>query len=52
MTSDSNIKVYEAWDINTRLFHWIHVLCILTLSILGLIMLSGSKHLPPQPQDL
>ena len=38
--TDSNIKVYKAWDINTRLFHWINVLCVITLSILGLIMLN------------
>ena len=36
----SNIRIYEAWDINTRLFHWINVLCVITLSILGLIMLN------------
>jgi cytochrome b len=34
---------YNAWDINTRLFHWINVLCVITLSILGLIMLNKSS---------
>lgn len=38
--SDSNIKIYQAWDINTRLFHWFNVLCVIVLSILGLIMLN------------
>ena len=38
--SDNNIKVYAAWDINTRLFHWINVLCVFVLSVLGLIMLN------------
>ena len=38
--SDTNIKVYKTWDINTRLFHWINVLCVIVLSILGLIMLN------------
>ncbi|MGD9020645.1 MAG: cytochrome b/b6 domain-containing protein [Lysobacterales bacterium] len=38
--SEQNIRVYRAWDINTRLFHWINVLCVIVLSILGLIMLN------------
>lgn len=38
--NDTNIKVYKAWDINTRLFHWINVICVIVLSILGLIMLN------------
>lgn len=33
-------KPYKAWDLPTRLFHWINFLCILTLSLLGLIMLN------------
>jgi Ni/Fe-hydrogenase 1 B-type cytochrome subunit len=41
--TESSIKVYEAWDINTRLFHWINVLCVLILSTLGLIMLNKSS---------
>lgn len=40
--AENRTKVYEAWDINTRLFHWINVLCVLILSILGLIMLNKS----------
>jgi len=38
--SEHKITVYEAWDLNTRLFHWINFLCVITLSILGLIMLN------------
>lgn len=38
--SENNIKLYTAWDINTRLFHWINVLCVMVLSILGLVMLN------------
>jgi len=37
--TDREINVYKAWDIPTRLFHWINFLCIITLSFLGLIML-------------
>jgi len=33
-------KRYKAWDLPTRLFHWINVLCVLILSVLGLIMLN------------
>ena len=40
MMTDNKISIYAAWDINTRLFHWINFLCVLTLSILGLIMLN------------
>ena len=40
MMSDNATRVYKAWDINTRLFHWINFLSILLLSILGLIMLN------------
>jgi len=38
--TDNNIAVYKAWDLPTRLFHWINFLCIILLSILGLIMLN------------
>lgn len=38
--ADSNINVYKAWDLNTRLFHWVNFLCVIMLSILGLIMLN------------
>lgn len=38
--TDDNIKIYKAWDLNTRLFHWINFLCVILLSILGLIMLN------------
>ena len=34
-------KPYKAWDLPTRLFHWINFLCVITLSFLGLVML---KH--------
>lgn len=38
--SESKIKLYQAWNLPTRLFHWINFLCIFLLSILGLIMLN------------
>ena len=38
--TDRNINVYKAWDLPTRLFHWINFICIILLSILGLIMLN------------
>ena len=41
--TETNIRVYESWDINTRLFHWINFLCVIALSILGLIMLNKSS---------
>ena len=41
--TENKITVYKAWDLNTRLFHWINFLCVITLSILGLIMLNKSS---------
>ena len=38
--TDSNFTVREAWDVPTRLFHWVNFLCIILLSIIGLIMLN------------
>lgn len=38
--TNNNIGIYTAWDINTRLFHWINFLCVVVLSVLGLIMLN------------
>jgi len=40
--TDSKIRVYKAWDLPTRVFHWVNFLCVMTLSILGLIMLNKS----------
>jgi cytochrome b len=36
----STARLYQAWDLPTRLFHWINFLCVLTLSFLGLVMLN------------
>jgi len=41
--TESNIKVYTSWDVNTRLFHWVNFLCVIALSILGLVMLNKSS---------
>jgi len=38
--TNKHIGIYKAWDINTRLFHWVNFLCVFVLSILGLIMLN------------
>jgi len=38
--NEINFKAYKAWDLPTRLFHWINFLCVICLSILGLIMLN------------
>jgi len=36
--TNSDTNVFNAWGLPTRLFHWINFLCIVILSILGLIM--------------
>lgn len=38
--TDSRINIYQAWDLPTRLFHWINFLCVFLLSLFGLIMLN------------
>ena len=38
--TNKTISVYASWDTSTRVFHWVNVLCIFMLSILGLIMLN------------
>ncbi len=40
---ETGISVYKAWDLPTRLFHWINFICITLLSFLGLIMLYKSE---------
>jgi len=38
--SDTPAKPYKAWDLPTRLFHWINFLSVMILSFLGLVMLN------------
>jgi len=38
--NDTKARPYEAWDLPTRLFHWINFLCVFILSFLGLVMLN------------
>ena len=36
-----DFQTYSAWDRTTRIFHWVNVLCVLTLMILGTIILNS-----------
>ncbi len=38
--TNQTVKPYKSWDLPTRLFHWINFLCVIVLSLLGLIMLN------------
>lgn len=38
----TELKSYAVWDSCTRWFHWINVLCVLTLVALGLVIFNGS----------
>lgn len=38
----TELKRYAVWDRTTRWFHWINVLCVLTLIGIGLVILQGS----------
>ena len=37
--SDNSLKEYFVWDRTTRWFHWINVICILLLTVIGTIIL-------------
>lgn len=39
--TDKSYHSYKAWDVPTRIFHWLNALSILTLMILGLVILNG-----------
>lgn len=38
--TEHSARVYKAWNLHTRLFHWINFVCVICLSFLGLIMLN------------
>ena len=37
--NESQLKVYQVWDLPTRLFHWINFTAVISLIFFGLIML-------------
>lgn len=37
------VKVYRVWDKPTRLFHWLNVLCVMILILIGMLMLFKSE---------
>lgn len=37
----TELKIYSVWDSCTRWFHWINVLCVLSLMAVGLVILNG-----------
>lgn len=41
--TDNKTNVYTAWSLYTRVFHWVNFLCVILLSLLGLIMLYKSE---------
>lgn len=38
---NEELKFYPAWDVATRVFHWINFLCVLGLIAIGLIILNS-----------
>jgi len=36
-----NAKTHKVWDRTTRIFHWINVLCVFALLIIGTLILNG-----------
>ena len=41
--SSQNYQSYKAWDRTTRIFHWVNVLSLFTMIVLGLIILNGDN---------
>lgn len=37
----TDLKSYHVWDVPTRCFHWINVLCVLSLAGFGLVILNA-----------
>ena len=38
---EEHLKLYQVWDIATRVFHWVNFLCVLGLIAIGLIILNS-----------
>ena len=38
-TEQGVLRAYRVWDVPTRLFHWVNLLCVLGLTIVGLMMM-------------
>ena len=38
-----NLKIYAVWDAGTRWFHWINVLCVVTLIAVGIVILNAGS---------
>ena len=36
----NSARLYKAWELPVRLFHWVNFLCVIALSLFGLIMLN------------
>jgi cytochrome b len=37
----TDLKSYAAWDVSTRLFHWINALCVIALATVGFLILNA-----------
>ena len=37
----SELKSYAVWDVNTRWFHWINVICVTALAVVGVAILNA-----------
>ena len=37
----SELKSYAVWDVNTRWFHWINVICVTALAVVGVVILNA-----------
>ena len=47
------LKSYKVWDVPTRWFHWIAVLCVIALAVLGLMILNaGAFKIPNEGKVL
>lgn len=45
----SELKSYPVWDAGTRWFHWINVLCVIALAVVGTVILNAGDLGVPNP---
>lgn len=43
MKKSEEIKCYPVWDLGVRLFHWINVLCVMSLIAVGIVILNSKS---------
>ena len=40
MNNKNNLAAYKVWDLSTRIFHWLNVICVVGLMTVGTVFLN------------